>query len=86
MYYLKTWINVFLAGAILFLLTTTANGNSITVENAKQGTTAWYISDTDNSTDGNGVNQNGEIKGFASQPSVNIGQTISFYVSAYDKS
>jgi hypothetical protein len=47
-------------------------GNPIVTENRKQGDPSWVI---------NNLAQNHEIEGYASAPSVNRGETISFFVN-----
>ncbi|MGE0496530.1 MAG: N,N-dimethylformamidase beta subunit family domain-containing protein [Ramlibacter sp.] len=55
--------------------------NIVQIENKEPGTDSWKISN--NSSDGDGVSYNGDIKGYASATSVNIGETIHFFVSSY---
>jgi uncharacterized membrane protein len=69
---------LFLSPAILIALavsTAMAQGNPVVVENQQPGTTGWQISDKVSS------DKTGQIKGYASSPSVNKGETINFYVS-----
>src|SRR5436190_9890995 len=59
----------------LAVTTALAQSNPVVVENQQAGTTAWQISDKV-STD-----KTGQIKGYASSPSINKGDSINFYVT-----
>src|ERR1044071_1759350 len=64
--------------AILFsfgVTTALAQSNPVVIENQATGTTAWQIGDKV-ATDGHG-----QIKGYASSPSINKGESINFYVT-----
>jgi hypothetical protein len=50
----------------------------IQLENAKAGTTAWQL--------GGPVAKTGQLEGYTSRPSVNIGETIRFFVTSADPS
>jgi hypothetical protein len=63
-----------LAIATAFLIATSAfAANPVQIENAKLGDPDW---------DAYPEARNGEVEGYASSPSVNIGETISFYVNS----
>src|SRR6187455_3180079 len=78
---LKAWLGACLVAALGVTTapaTVAAQGNPIVVENQQAGTNAWDILNT------NGLiatDSGGQIKGYASAPSVNKGESIAFKVS-----
>lgn len=72
----------------LFMLTANATAqtcpapqgaNPIQIENCMSGTTAWQIT-------GNAIPTNRQVEAYASATSINIGQTITFFVNVTDNS
>jgi hypothetical protein len=80
-----------ISGVLLFAIscnqnpsqTLTVASNPIVLENQKAGTTAWQPRQLSRLVSDRNLK---EIKGYASTPSVNKGQTIRFYVSVNQKS